>query len=277
MAHIKPSSHGGLGVSNESEQASTIAATGRPGPVLLDIPLNIQKQDVNVDDLFGFDQDAFERSYNLDIVDRHIDQYFADLAGAERPVLMVGGGVGIAQALDEILELAEILGIPAYPTWNALDIVPSDFEFYGGRIGTYGGAGRNFGIQNSDLLLAVGSRKRSVTPFAASGSVIVKAACTSAPMPKSSCSKVDPAPGRPPRPAAPKASLRISSKSAREALSPTFTEVSMAAFNSLTALNSSARSFSNCCLTLRPTLIGPTSVMLGVPSRNRMRSISFSA
>ena len=45
-----------------------------------------------------------------------------------------------------------------FPTWNALDVVCSDYEYYGGRIGTYGGAGRNFGIQNADLLLAIGSR-----------------------------------------------------------------------------------------------------------------------
>jgi acetolactate synthase-1/2/3 large subunit len=45
-----------------------------------------------------------------------------------------------------------------YPTWNALDIVCSDYEYYAGRIGTYGGSGRNFGVQNSDLLLSIGSR-----------------------------------------------------------------------------------------------------------------------
>ena len=54
--------------------------------------------------------------------------------------------------------MASLLKIPCFPTWNALDIICSDFEYYGGRIGTYGGAGRNFGVQNSDLLLAIGSR-----------------------------------------------------------------------------------------------------------------------
>jgi thiamine pyrophosphate-dependent acetolactate synthase large subunit-like protein len=48
--------------------------------------------------------------------------------------------------------------IPAFPTWNALDVITSDFENYGGRVGTYGGPGRNFGIQNSDLMLSIGSR-----------------------------------------------------------------------------------------------------------------------
>ena len=71
---------------------------------------------------------------------------------------MVGGGVRIGGAVDLVREIIEIAQVPAYPTWNALDIVTSDFPYYGGRIGTYGGAGRNFGIQNSDLLFAIGSR-----------------------------------------------------------------------------------------------------------------------
>ena len=58
----------------------------------------------------------------------------------------------------DILELGRLLKIPAYPTYNALDIICADYEYYCGKIGTYGGEGRNFGIQNCDLLLAIGSR-----------------------------------------------------------------------------------------------------------------------
>lgn len=54
--------------------------------------------------------------------------------------------------------VSSILGIPTFPTWNALDIVTSDMETYCGRVGTYGGAGRNFAIQNSDLLVTIGCR-----------------------------------------------------------------------------------------------------------------------
>ena len=50
------------------------------------------------------------------------------------------------------------MGVPVFPTWNALDIVTSDYSNYCGRVGTYGGAGRNFGIQNSDLLMTIGCR-----------------------------------------------------------------------------------------------------------------------
>jgi acetolactate synthase-1/2/3 large subunit len=135
-----------------------MANEGRPGPVLLDIPLNIQKIDINPDELFGFDPKLSLFNYDLDLVDNEINQFIADLKKSKRPAIMVGMGVRIARADRELRELGTLLKIPCFPTWNALDVVTSDFDFYGGRIGTYGGAGRNFGIQNSDLLLAVGSR-----------------------------------------------------------------------------------------------------------------------
>ncbi len=142
----------------ELEKALFMATEGRPGPVLLDIPLDVQKKEIDPAALIGFDSTSVAPSYDMTAVDRQIDRYLADLSRAKRPVMMIGGGVLSSNAVDELLALGEILKIPIFPTWNALDIVPSDYPYYGGRIGTYGGPGRNFGIQNSDLLLAVGSR-----------------------------------------------------------------------------------------------------------------------
>ena len=62
----------------------------------------------------------------------------------------------LSNGINELLELGNLLQIPIYPTWNALDI--TDYKYYAGRIGTYGGSGRNFGIQNSDLIISVGLR-----------------------------------------------------------------------------------------------------------------------
>jgi acetolactate synthase I/II/III large subunit len=142
----------------ELEKALFLAQDKRPGPVHLDIPLNLQKAEIDVDTQFGFEEHSAGNGYELDIVDGQITRYLEDLGKAQRPSIMVGMGVRIADAVEEFLELGELLGIPCFPTWNALDIVTSDYPFYGGRIGTYGGAGRNFGIQNTDLLLALGSR-----------------------------------------------------------------------------------------------------------------------
>lgn len=142
----------------ELEKAFFLCQEGRPGPCVLDIPINVQKTDIDPESLIGFDAPAATAAFDLAKVDAQIDDFIADLKQAKRPVLMVGGGVRIGGAVDQVREIAELARLPSYPTWNGLDIITSDFAYYGGRIGTYGGAGRNFGIQNSDLLLAVGSR-----------------------------------------------------------------------------------------------------------------------
>jgi len=142
----------------ELEKAYFIANDRRGGPVWLDIPVNVQEAHVDPDTLMGFDTAMASEHYSLDAVDAQIDQFLGDLAKAERPVLLVGGGVHNAGAVEIVREVARTLRVPAFPTWNALDVITSDFEYYGGRVGTYGGPGRNFGIQNSDLMLSIGSR-----------------------------------------------------------------------------------------------------------------------
>lgn len=129
---------------------------GRPGPVLIDIPLDVQKAEIDPDKLFGFEV-ATENLLPFEL-ESQIENFINDLQKAKRPVIMVGGGVRIAKAEGALRNLLDILKIPAFPTWNALDIVCSDDKYYGGRIGTYGGPGRNFAIQNCDLLLVIGSR-----------------------------------------------------------------------------------------------------------------------
>ena len=146
-----------LDVKYELEKAIHMATEGRPGPVLLDIPIDVQKSDVDENSMLGYDV-GLKTMYDTDAIAKQVDKYIEDLKNSERPCLMIGGGVRLSGAVDELLELGRYLKIPMFPTWNALDIVSSDYEYYGGRIGTYGGAGRNFGVQNSDLLLAIGSR-----------------------------------------------------------------------------------------------------------------------
>lgn len=142
----------------ELEKAFFLATNGRPGPVLLDIPQNLQNTEIDPDELMGFQDDTTQKSYDLAHLDSKIEKLLIDLKKSKRPVILIGQGVGIAKATDLLHEVGKILKIPMFPTWNALDIVPSDYEYYGGRVGTYGGAGRNFGLQNSNLLIAIGSR-----------------------------------------------------------------------------------------------------------------------
>jgi acetolactate synthase-1/2/3 large subunit len=141
----------------ELEKAIHLMKSGRPGPVHLDIPIDISKAEISPDELIGYDSEI-EEMFDVRKITEQIDSLIDDINRSERPVMLIGGGVKLAKAENELLEIGKILQIPIYPTWNALDIVCSDYEYYAGRIGTYGGSGRNFGVQNSDLLLSIGSR-----------------------------------------------------------------------------------------------------------------------
>ena len=141
----------------ELEKALWLCRQGRPGPVLLDIPLDVQKTLVDAKQLIGFEPPA-AACFDIAVVDEQIARFIGELQKSERPVILVGGGVRLAEAQDDVRELGRRLNVPCFPTWNALDVITSDYDNYGGRVGTYGGAGRNFGIQNSDLLLSIGSR-----------------------------------------------------------------------------------------------------------------------
>ena len=142
----------------EVEKAIHLAKSGRPGPVLLDIPLDIQKSIIDVKTLIGYESNIGETEYEVIRVHKQVQQVVELIRNAERPVLLVGGGVKNAKAITELQSVSKLLGIPTFPTWNALDVVTSDLPTYCGRVGTYGGAGRNFAIQNSDLLITIGCR-----------------------------------------------------------------------------------------------------------------------
>lgn len=143
----------------ELEYSLYLATNGRPGPVLLDIPVDIQRAEIEPEKLKGFTAQLQDKnSINSDQLNKKLEKLHLDIEKSKRPVFLIGGGVQNANAISELHELGDILKIPMYPTWNALDVVTSDYPYYCGRIGTYGGAGRNFGIQNSDLLISIGSR-----------------------------------------------------------------------------------------------------------------------
>ena len=124
---------------------------GRRGPVLLDIPIDVQKAEIHEEHMAGVGGEPW-----LEPPIGEVNQYRADLAKSKRPAILVGGGAYSARHV--IRRFAETYDIPCFRTWNAQDIVTDDMPTYAGTVGTYGGPGRNFGIQNCDLLLSVGCR-----------------------------------------------------------------------------------------------------------------------
>lgn len=142
----------------ELEKSYYLATSGRPGPVFLDVPINIQKSEIDENILEGFQESMFEDRFNEEDIKKKIREFLGDFRKSKRPVFLVGGGVQGSNTVGELNKILDKLKIPCFVTWNGLDAVRSDHDCYAGRVGTYGGPGRNFGIQNSDLLFAIGCR-----------------------------------------------------------------------------------------------------------------------
>ncbi|MDE2001733.1 MAG: thiamine pyrophosphate-binding protein, partial [Patescibacteria group bacterium] len=127
-----------------------------PGPVLLDIPLNVQHADIDPQKLRGFTPP--KESKKRGALHAEIKKALALMSKAHRPAVLVGAGVKIAGAEKQFLELVESLGYPVVCSWGAIDIMPHNHPLLIGQIGVYGNRGANFLIQNADLILSIGSR-----------------------------------------------------------------------------------------------------------------------
>jgi acetolactate synthase I/II/III large subunit len=137
------------------EKAIHVARTGRPGPVWIDIPLDIQSVEIDPTGLSGFSSEPPVATPGLEAqVSKTIDL----LNASERPVLFVGNGVRLGHAVPELFEAIDALGIPVLTTWLAHDIVPNDHPLFIGRPGSVAPRGSNYALQNSDFLLAIGNR-----------------------------------------------------------------------------------------------------------------------
>ena len=139
------------------QKALYLAKQGRPGPVWLDIPMNVQGAMVDEEKLPGFNPQA-ECIPTPDISESQIRQVLEKLSKAERPVILAGSGVRTSGAHDLFLKLIDKLGIPVTTAWNAHDVLHDDHPLYIGRPGSVGDRAGNFAVQNADLLLVLGCR-----------------------------------------------------------------------------------------------------------------------
>jgi acetolactate synthase I/II/III large subunit len=145
------------------EKALCLARQGRPGPVWLDIPLDVQAAEISEADLRPFDAaelalPGVASPLEPSLVARAARQTVDWLKAAQRPVLLVGNGVRLDNALPEFQQLLARLKIPVLTTWKAADFLAEDHPLFAGRPGSVGQRGANFTQQNSDLLLVLGAR-----------------------------------------------------------------------------------------------------------------------
>jgi|SaaInlV_200m_DNA_6_1039755.scaffolds.fasta_scaffold01111_2 acetolactate synthase-1/2/3 large subunit len=135
------------------EKAYYLATTGRSGPVWLDIPLDVQSQTIDVDELDGFEIPQ-EKINTID----NISSIISGIQQAKRPVIIYGYGIRLSKTEEELLRFIETTEIPVISSWTASDIIPTESPLYIGRSGILGDRAGNFTTQNSDLIIILGSR-----------------------------------------------------------------------------------------------------------------------
>jgi acetolactate synthase-1/2/3 large subunit len=145
-----------LAIGLEIDKALHLARTGRPGPVWLDIPLDVQGAQIDPAALERY-HPASQASLPSDVADQ-IERSIDLLNAAERPVLLVGNGVRLAGAGSDLLRLVDALDIPVLATWMGADLLWEAHPRYFGKPGTVASRGANYTLQNADLLLAIGAR-----------------------------------------------------------------------------------------------------------------------
>jgi acetolactate synthase-1/2/3 large subunit len=142
-------------VIEELDKAFIQAVSGRPGPVWFEVPIDIQGAEISADPKRPLALPQ-PKSSSSDLSNA-ISEIAAALLTSKRPVILAGTGVSISKTQDLLLELAEISSTPVVTAWTH-DIFDNGCDLYGGRAGTIGTRPGNFVVQNSDLVLVLGSR-----------------------------------------------------------------------------------------------------------------------
>ena len=155
---VKPITKYSVQVNNAEElklelaKAYSIALEDRKGPVLIDVPMDVQQEEVNDEVLIP--ELALE-NFDLDVCRTKIKQFFKD---SNQPLVLLGAGPGLSDQSEEVIEWLALNSIPFVSSWNGMCFIKSDNKNYYGNIGVYGNRGANFILQSCDKLLVLGSR-----------------------------------------------------------------------------------------------------------------------
>jgi acetolactate synthase-1/2/3 large subunit len=143
----------GEALRQELAKAYAIATSGRMGPVLVDVPMDIQQIEIEGDLLLPESNAVLEQTANA------VANALSDtLSRAQRPVVLCGGGVGLAGVQPAVARWLERAGLPFVTSWAGLTFFDNDAPGFCGPIGVYGNRGANFVLQNADAVIVLGSR-----------------------------------------------------------------------------------------------------------------------
>ncbi|MCC0683604.1 thiamine pyrophosphate-binding protein [Clostridioides sp. ZZV14-6345] len=137
----------------ELEKAYSIAMSGRPGPVLLDIPMNIQRMEINLEDLKSYEEESIE--YNVDDM---VSLIYQELEKSKKPCILAGAAIQNSGMVDVFRKLISNLKIPVVTSMIAIDTINRNDEYNFGFIGAYGMRYSNFILSKCDLVITLGTR-----------------------------------------------------------------------------------------------------------------------
>lgn len=161
------------------EKALYLAQTGRPGPVWIDVPIDVQGSIVDENKLRSFDKSEIEKIYVEYPTEQQMTQCVQALKESKRPVIIAGQGIRLAKAIEPFTKLVEKFKIPVVASRLGINVLPSAHPLFIGRIGNKGDRAGNFAMQNADLVISIGSRLsvsstgHEYTKFAREAKVIV--------------------------------------------------------------------------------------------------------
>lgn len=147
-------------VKYELEKAVAVAVNGRPGPVWIDIPLDIQASVIDPETLKGYDATQLPR---YEVKDEDVTETISLLNKAKKPVIYLGHGIRLAHAVGEARDLYNKLGIPVLTSWNGVDLIEEEHPLYYGRPGSVGMRASNLIQQSADFVLTIGTRLNMIS------------------------------------------------------------------------------------------------------------------
>ncbi|MGN1235038.1 MAG: thiamine pyrophosphate-binding protein, partial [Christensenellaceae bacterium] len=140
------------------KKALYLATHGRPGPVWLDIPINVQSAKIDTDELVDYDESEDRQEVCPPPAPETVSALIEGLRRAKRPVILAGDGIRISDTVKEFLQLVHAWQIPVCTAWNSHDLLSDDDPVSCGRPSTVGTRGGNYVIQTADFVLSLGCR-----------------------------------------------------------------------------------------------------------------------
>lgn len=140
------------------EKAMHLAISGRPGPVWLDIPLDVQGAVINDKQLKGFSKSELINDYKELPDSLEMETLTKLITSARRPIIVVGNGIRLSNSMELFKSVVEKYSIPVVSSYLGIDLLPYDHRLHVGTIGIKGSRAGNFAVQNSDLVIGIGTR-----------------------------------------------------------------------------------------------------------------------